>query len=261
MGYAQEGYEFCENLIDVKSIEAIKRDMVAVMAQFCQVSPEDPKALDKSFADLTAQSRRLRGNVLKLFSRMASLPLLLSDKNLAAKVKELGIKLPVIQAYSIVCMEPGEDRFLFLPHQDLKERTSLKSLVAWIPLSPCDGQGGLGVFPGSHQNGPIKHEVSPEGHLKIPDENCCDFSKKEIVRFKEGDCLIFSPYLVHWSVPTTGNDVRWTAIVKVDDGLTTGHLRTGLHPFVVSTYIDERSNEERLNEAGRLREESGYVAG
>ncbi|MEK7856792.1 MAG: phytanoyl-CoA dioxygenase family protein [Acidobacteriota bacterium] len=261
MGYAEEGYEFCEELIGRKTIDSIKQNMVRVMQQFYDVSPDDPDALDKGFAEITKQDRKLRGNVLKIFSRMASLPLLLRDEKLEAKVRELGVEIPVLQAYSIVCMEPGESRFLFLPHQDLKDRTSFESLVIWAPLSPCNGEGGIGVYPGSHKKGPIKHDLSPEGHLRVPDEAVRGFSKHEVVRFKETDCLIFSPYLVHWSVLTTGRKVRWTAIVKVDDGLSTGHLRQAIHPFAVSDFIDERTNEDRLKEADRLRQETGYAAG
>ena len=113
MSFSELGCEFCPGLIDQEAILKIRAEMLAIMGQFCEISGDNPNALDDAFNKITHQSKELRGNVLKMFSRIASLPLLLSEKKLAAKIKQLGVLVPVIQAYSIVCMEPNEKRFLF----------------------------------------------------------------------------------------------------------------------------------------------------
>jgi hypothetical protein len=42
--------------------------------------------------------------------------------------------------------------------------------------------------------------------------------------------------------------MRWTAIVKIDEVSDTNWLNKSLTPFDISSYLDERSNEERLKE-------------
>ena len=71
--------------------------------------------------------------------------------------------------------------------------------------------------------------------------------KREITRYETGDCVFVVPYLVHESVGNTGNAIRWTAVVKIDDASGQTHVKDGIHPFDIDEYIDSRSNEERLN--------------
>ena len=246
MDFEKTGYVYCKQLIDRATIRAVRAELVEIMRPFCDDRVSGPDDLDEAFRQVTRAGGALRGNVLKMCSRLASLPLLLADPGVKAQVAALGIRAPAIQAYSILCMEPYEEKFLFEPHQDLKQRTSMKSLAFWIPLSAGPGIGGLGFYPGSQARGPQKHTLSPAGHLMLPPECYADFPPHEFTQYEEGDCLIMSPFLVHWSIVNEGEVMRWTVSLKVDEAAEALHLPHSIHPFVIEDYIDTRSNEERL---------------
>ena len=247
MTYFTEGFEVCRNIVEVDRIAMIRQKMIAIMAPHCQCDLDQADSLDRCFYEVSAQGQALKSNVYQLFGRLADLPLLLADKGISEKIAALGFFSFTIQAYSIFCLEPGNKKHLFLPHQDLRDRTSRKSLIVWVPLSGGSDFGGLAIYPGTHRLGPLKHQLSESGQLTL-DKSAYECSeKREITRYETGDCVFVDPYLVHESVGNTGNAIRWTAVVKIDDASGQTHVKDGIHPFDIDEYIDSRSNEERLN--------------
>jgi hypothetical protein len=251
MSFHRDGYELCKSLIHPGTIRGIRAEMVDIMRPYCDRRVRGPDELDEAFAQITRLGGALRGNVLKLCSRLASLPLLLAEPGVQAKIREIGIRTPVIQAYSVLCMEPHVERFLFEPHQDLKQRMSFSTLAFWIPLSSGANVGGLGIAAGSHTKGPLRHGLSARGQLVLPPDTYEGVPQVELTDYAEGDCLIFSPYLIHWSIPNAGETLRWTVSLKIDDVSAPAHLAESIHPFVIEDYVDTRSNEERIAEAER----------
>ena len=249
MAFSDDGYEICRGLIARDKIESIRRKMLAIMAPFCDYPLDRSDSLDKYFVEISGRRQDLRSNVYKLFGRLADLPLLLSDEKICGVLEGLGFSVYTIQAYAIFCLEPYNERHLFVPHQDLKDRTSLNSLIIWVPLSSGRYLGGIAYYPGSHKKGPIRHELSPSGQLQLPESAYRGHEKVSLTDFEIGDCLFLSPYLIHESVINAGERIRWTAVVKIDDAIGITHVVDSLHPFVVTAYIDTRSNEERVREA------------
>jgi hypothetical protein len=251
MTFEREGYEFCKGLIGRDTIRRIRAEMVDIMQPYCDQRVRGPDDLDEAFAQVTRRGGALRGNVLKLCSRLASLPLLLAEPGVRRKIDEIGMRTPAIQAYSILCMEPHVEKFLFEPHQDLKQRMSLRTIAFWVPLSGGPGVGGLGLAVGSHTKGPLRHGVSAGGQLVLPPDSYTGLPQRELTDYDEGDCLLFSPYLIHWSIPNAGECLRWTVSLKIDEVSAPAHLAESIHPFVIEDYVDTRSNEERIAEAAR----------
>ena len=155
----------------------------------------------------------------------------------------------MIQGYSILAMEPHEDRFLFKRHQDLQSHTSLHSVNIWTPLSNGIGLGGMRIYRGSHSGGPIKHDVSDAGHLEIKSADLESEELHTLLDFDIGDVVFFSPYSVHESVANKGSSIRWTMVLTIDDASKTPHLAQSISPYVPSDYVDTRTNEERLKAA------------
>lgn len=251
MTFERDGYELCKGLIARASVRRIRAQMVDIMRPYCDRKVRGPDDLDEAFAQITRRGGSLRGNVLKLCSRLASLPLLLSEPGVQRKVAEIGIRTPAIQAYSVLCMEPHVEKFLFEPHQDLKQRMSLSTIAFWVPLSAGPNVGGLGLAVGSHAKGPLHHGLSARGQLVLPQDAYAGLPQVELTDYEEGDCLLFSPYLIHWSIPNTGERLRWTVSLKIDEVADPAHLQQSIHPFVIEDYVDTRSNEERIAEAAR----------
>ena len=242
INFDKNGYELFNGLIDLEYIKEIRNKMLQILSSY---SP-DSENIDTGFEAITNKSSTLRGNVYKVFGSLADTPLVLAQPSVKKTLNELGFKNYTMQAYSIICMEPNNDKYLFLPHQDLKARKSLKSAVLWIPLSEGENIGGIGFYSGSHKYGPIKHGVTDSGHLEISDGIKESHTSQSILDYKLGDCLIFDPYTVHWSIKNLGEKNRWTAVIKIDEVSNTSWLNKSLSPFDISSYIDEQSNEDRL---------------
>jgi len=247
MTYAKDGYEICNRLVDTGRIEAIRQKMIAIMAPHCDCPADQPDSLDQCFYAIAAQGQDLKTNVYRLFGRLADVPLLLGDLGVSGKVAAYGFTNYTIQAYSVFCLEPGNTKHMFLPHQDLRDRTSRKSLIIWVPLSVGANRGGLALYPGTHRKGPLKHDLSPGGQLLLGENAFADSARRDITEFEFGDCVFVDPYLIHESIENQGDGIRWTAVIKIDDASGQAHVRDSIHPFDIDDYIDSRSNAERLN--------------
>jgi hypothetical protein len=222
--------------------------MIEIMSQFVSVGPECHNELDELFSSITSVGGGLRGTCFKVMSDIAEIPLLIGMPKVREVLDTLDISVPTLVGFAILAMEPGEKKFLFHPHQDLRGHTSLRSVILWTPLSDGKKIGGMGIYKGSHKFGPIKHGVAEDGHLEVPENIREEFEKVTFDDMTIGDVLFFSPYSVHWSLLNKGTKIRWTAVMVIDDAAKAPHLRDDRSPFVVSEFIDDRSNEERINE-------------
>ena len=72
-----------------------------------------------------------------------------------------------------------------------------------------------------------------------------NFKKIAVENLKVGDCLIFSPFCLHSSIPNFGKKIRWTLRYSVDDAYNTNHLDKNLHIFDKSKYTTDLTNDER----------------
>ena len=246
MPFSTDGYEICNQIVDRDRVDAIRKKMIAIMAPHCDYPADLPDSLDRCFYAISAQGQDLKTNVYRLFGRLADLPLLLADKGVSEKVAEYGFTNYTIQAYSVFCLEPGNTKHMFLPHQDLRDRTSRKSLIVWVPLSGGTDCGGLALYPGTHRDGPLRHGLSPAGQLMLEESAYSDSERLDVTSFEIGDCVFVDPYLIHESIGNHGEAIRWTAVVKIDDASGQAHVRDSIHPFDIDSYIDSRSNAERL---------------
>ena len=247
--FEKVGYVHRRGILNVSTIERIREKMLTIMRPYCTAGSQDETsetALDRCFLEVSAQGQDVKSNIYKVFSRLADLPLLLDDSAIKTDVEALGFTAYTIQAYSVFCLEPGNAHHLFMPHQDLRNRTSLKSLIVWAPLSAGPKLGGMSCWPGSHVLGPMHHGLNINGQLELPAESYAAFDRKVLTEYAIGDVIFMDPYLVHASVLNEGEAIRWTAVVKIDDVESNDHLTRSLHPFPIDELIDSRSNEERL---------------
>lgn len=246
MTFQDQGYQIERGIVSPLQIEAIRKGIYEIMKPHCEVSEVACDLLDACFYALGRQGGTLKNNCYNLFGKLAALPLLLADQNIHRIVQELGFGRATIQAHSIFCLEPGNKRNKFLAHQDLRERTSLRSLLIWVPLSAGPNLGGMACYEGTHCAGPLRHDISETGKPFLPREFYDDARRVNITDFQVGDCIFMDPYLIHESIENTGDAIRWTAVLKLDDARELTHISEALHPFSIDEYIDLRTNEERL---------------
>ncbi len=247
----KKGFVHKKKIIDKKSIKNLKLNMLSVMSNFITLSKSNniDSKLDSTFNRITRKSPTLRSNIFKSFCQLYSIPEFIYQKKIKKLLKKLGFKDPIIIGFGILAMEPNEKRFLFNVHQDL--RTIFASYFAtniWIPLTTGRNIGGMGIYEESYKLGPIKHTVSKiNGHEEVNLKYTKNFKKSEFDKLEEGDCYIFSPYNLHYSIPNKGDKIRWTARLVIDDASKAKHFTKKFEPYDRKKYCDSRTNEERLN--------------
>jgi len=248
----KKGFVHEKNVIDRKLIKDLKLNMLSVMGNFVNISNErniDFK-LDKTFDKITKKSPALRSNIFKAFCQLYSIPKFLYQPKLKKLLKKIGYKDPIIIGFGILAIEPNEKRFLFNLHQDLRTIfASYSAMNLWIPLTNGKNIGGMGIYEKSFNLGPIKHTVSKiNGHEEVKLKYTKKFKKVEFNNLEEGDCYIFSPFNLHYSIPNQGNKIRWTARLVIDDVSKAKHFYKKFEPYDRAKFCDNRSNEERLNQ-------------
>lgn len=272
MSFKEDGFEIRKNFIQLDRLETIRSKMLEIMAPFCDYPTDRPDSLDKCFAEIGAKSQTLKSNCYKMFSRLADLPLMLTEPNIAKVIADNGFRNFTIQATSVFCIEPNDDRHIFLPHQDLVDRMSLKTLQFWIPLSTGKDIGGVAVWKGSHVKGPIKHKWrteeafradpkqkfqkfagaagrrKPFGALVLPEEEYAHYERVDMIDYELGDALVLTPYTVHGSIPNRGDAMRWTYVIKIEEMVGVDHFREDTSPFPMDEYLPPFP-EEKMAEA------------
>lgn len=261
MAFAEDGFEIRKGWLDRDRLNTIRRKMVEIMRPYCSVKAEGADDLDACFAELSAKDQKTKSNCYTLFSKLADLPLMLTEPNISDFIREQGFENYTIQAYSVFCIEPNDDRHLFLPHQDLVARTSLRTLQFWIPLSSGKDIGGVAVWGGTQKYGPQHHEWrtdpnyrtdpdrpfqkfagaagrrKPFGALVLPEKFYAEHKRVDMVDYEIGDCLILTPYTVHGSIPNRGKGMRWTFVIKIEDASNLQHLSKDTSPFPMNEYL------------------------
>lgn len=248
-GFKSDGYYWAKSVLAAETTARIRAGIFEIMRPYLSdetaaLGPE--KGLDAGFDEISHQGGALKSHCYKLWGKLAAIPMAMADPAIRRVVDTLGFGNATIQSFSIFCLERGNNRNTFLPHQDLRDRTSLNSLLIWIPLSDGADIGGMSVFPKTHLDGPLHHDLSPEGKPFIPESAYSDAEEKDVVGYHVGDAIFMTPYLVHASIPNRSETMRWTAVVKMDAAENLTHLKDSVFPFSIEDFIDLRLNSERL---------------
>ncbi len=252
ISFNSKGYVHKKKIINKSNIKEIKEDMISIMKNYVKIYKykDIDKTLDKGFIDISRKSPELRSNIFKAFCQLYTIPKLIYRKQFNHFLKNIGFKNPIIIGFGIIAMEPNEKRFLFNLHQDL--RTVFASYHAanlWIPLTSGNDLGGMGIYNKSFELGPIKHSVSKvNGHEEVSYNYTKKFINTKITNLQEGDCFVFSPFSLHYSIPNFGKKIRWTARLVIDDVSKSKHFSKMFEPYNRKDYCDTRTNEERLLE-------------
>jgi ectoine hydroxylase-related dioxygenase (phytanoyl-CoA dioxygenase family) len=101
------------------------------------------------------------------------------------------------------------------PHQDFAYNRHLTDFVTvWVPLVDIDSQlGGLVLYEGSHLHGVLEH--TPSGLWAHGARNIPDLYRKQTVRMKFGDALLFPPFLLHESAAHMSSNTRYSIDFRV----------------------------------------------
>lgn len=117
-------------------------------------------------------------------------------------------------------VKPPKEGAPFPTHQDYHyfPYKNHSMLAVFIHLDGTDpANGGLGVYPGSHKEGP-QPDASTSPGVHFLDQSAWPISSATPVHAKAGDVLIFSYLLVHGSYPNISEKTRRMFLIQVADG-------------------------------------------
>ncbi len=247
--FKSNGYHWAKSVLAPDTTQHIRAGIFEVMRPYLSeetVLLGSENGLDAGFHEISRLGGSLKSNCYKLWGKLAAIPMAMADPAIWRTIEALGFGNATVQSFSVFCLERGNNRNTFLPHQDLRDRTSLNSLLIWIPLSDGMDIGGMSILPKTHLGGPLHHDLSSEGKPFLPESLYPDAEVKEIVGYKVGDCIFMTPYLIHASILNSSDKIRWTAVIKLDGTEKLTHLKESVSPFSIADYIDTRLNSERL---------------
>lgn len=249
--FEKKGYLIKKNIINLDLLNDVKLSMINIMLPYVKnkklLNKKNYNDIDYLFNQIS-RSKKLRSNIYKTFYNIFGINRLLYDKSLMSMLKKIGYKLPIFLSSDITAIEPDNKKYLLNLHQDLRgiPYTSFRSAIIWAPMSEGELTGGVNIYEGSHKLGPIKHKISENnGHEYVDKKFTKNFKKIAVENLKVGDCLIFSPFCLHSSIPNFGKKIRWTLRYSVDDAYNTKHLDKNLHIFDKSKYTTDLTNDER----------------
>ncbi|MBX9774032.1 MAG: phytanoyl-CoA dioxygenase family protein [Xanthobacteraceae bacterium] len=114
---------------------------------------------------------------------------------------------------------PGEGTYELPLHQDYATTRCRTAWRMWIPLRDVDRHHGtMEIVPGSQNQGPYPHSSQGRAALSI-DRNALAQRglAARTLELPAGDGVIFSPWLVHGSVPNRSPRTKWVLLLHVQD--------------------------------------------
>ncbi len=114
---------------------------------------------------------------------------------------------------------PDEDTYLLPLHQDYRSTKCSRALRLWIPLRDANSHNGtIRLIPGSHHHGRLPHDETDDAMLgpKIGERFYAGQTER-IVELKAGDGLLFNPLLIHGSVRSRTDILKYVLLIQIQD--------------------------------------------
>jgi hypothetical protein len=135
----------------------------------------------------------------------------------AGLFRHAGIAVPIVWP-TLRADLPGESTYVLPLHQDYATTRCGTAWRLWIPLRDVDRHHGtMEVVPGSHRAGPFRYGDGPALPSIDRDELMSRGLTPQCLDCAAGDGVIFSPWLVHGSVPNRSLRTKWVLLLHVQD--------------------------------------------
>ncbi len=130
-----------------------------------------------------------------------------------------GVKFPLMTPPGLRMDLPGDNRFLWPPHQDNKGTRSPTFIVMLGALVDIPVEkGALKVAAGSHKLGSLRPVADPKYRYQTLDPQSYKDYELLPVPLAAGETLIFHTYMIHQSSPNDSDQTRWQIMIKFEDG-------------------------------------------
>jgi ectoine hydroxylase-related dioxygenase (phytanoyl-CoA dioxygenase family) len=196
--YQRDGYVHLRGAISAPALDRVERETLALLAAWTGRQFESTRTPE--FAAFMAADRELERRLydeVRHFEWVSEFSL---SPEIAGPVLDLlGEAAGMMEKIPFRIDLPMLTRELAVWHQDYRYVKGNQDIVtAWIPLQDTNYvHGCLMVMPGSHQLGPLEHDVEVLGKRHFPSS----IFDREVryVEMKRGDLLLFNSLLLHSS--------------------------------------------------------------
>lgn len=216
---AEQGFTVLAGVIGEDDLHRFEDQIAALVAAQLAERGLQPRHSDP-FIDLFAVGGAYTDRLYKLLERL----LVLQRMNVriadgferAGFFDRLGLQVPIVWP-DIRADIPSDATRLLPVHQDYRSMQCARAYRLWIPLRPSNEElGSMCVFPGTHRQGPVPHELSdPRApHIAPARYRECE---RVVFDLPAGDAVLLDPLLFHASVPNRSWRTKFTLMIQMQD--------------------------------------------
>jgi ectoine hydroxylase-related dioxygenase (phytanoyl-CoA dioxygenase family) len=213
----QDGFAVLNGLVDARELANFEQE-IALAGERLATQRRIERRSDEAIADVLRAAGRHRAILFDHVKRLFSVARLSVEIGTALEraglFRHARISVPIVWP-TLRADLPGEGTYELPLHQDYATTRCRTAWRMWIPLRDVDVQHGtMEIVPGSHKKGPYPYSDS----LAI--------ERRELERhglvaqslaLRAGDGVLFSPWLVHGSVPNRSQRTKWVLLLHVQD--------------------------------------------
>jgi ectoine hydroxylase-related dioxygenase (phytanoyl-CoA dioxygenase family) len=217
----QDGFAVLENLVHAQELSTFEHD-IALVGERLAAQRNIERRSSEAIADVLRAAGPHRAMLFDHVKRLFSVARSSVEIGLALEQAGLfqhsGISVPIVWP-TLRADLPGEGTYELPLHQDYATTRCRTAWRMWIPLRDVDRQRGtMEVVPGSHKKGPYTYSGEGSAALSI---DRCELAQRGLVaqslELPAGAGVLFSPWLVHGSVPNRSPRTKWVLLLHVQD--------------------------------------------
>jgi len=218
----RDGFGVLSGLVRPDELAGFEREIALVGEQLAAQRGIERKS-SEAIADVLIAAGPHRAMLFDHIKRLFSLTRLSMEIGTALEQAGLfrrsGIAVPIVWP-TLRGDLPGEGTYELPLHQDYATTRCRTAWRMWIPLRGADRHyGTMEVVPGSHSRGPYPYSHGPRPGSVFIDR--LELEQRGLVAqslaLPAGDGVIFSPWLVHGSVPNRSDRTKWVLLLHVQD--------------------------------------------
>ncbi len=218
----QDGFSVLSGVIRPEELAGFEREIALVGEQLATQRGVERKS-SEAIADVLIAAGPHRAMLFDHIKRLFSLTRWSTEIGTALEQAGLfrrsGIAVPIVWP-TLRGDLPGEGSYELPLHQDYATTRCRTAWRMWIPLRAVDRHHGtMEVVPGSHSRGPYPYSRGemPGGAFIDRRELSQRGLASQSLELPAGDGVIFSPWLVHGSVPNRSDRTKWILLLHVQD--------------------------------------------
>jgi ectoine hydroxylase-related dioxygenase (phytanoyl-CoA dioxygenase family) len=217
----REGFAVIPDLVRHDELANFERD-IALVGERLAVQRGVERRSDEAIADVLKAAGPRRSMLFDHIKRLFVLERLAVEIGVALDqaglFRRAGMAAPIVWP-TLRADLPGELTYVLPLHQDYATTRCRTAWRLWIPLRAVDAHHGtMEVVARSHHTGPFPYIAQNTGQPEIePGEIERRGLNTQILELAAGSAVIFSPWLVHRSVPNGSRRAKWVLLLHVQD--------------------------------------------